>query len=140
MKTLDLKKIRKLTGLKAHELATELFPNHKQPYNALNYVEIGKGFLDSQQIAKLSELIDVPIGLLFDDAEWQMGKPANSPRGTLQFKTYDYIAELNTATMTTKVYRNDVVIFDEVQHNGLVEISEYLSSITDLLISKHNQK
>jgi hypothetical protein len=140
MKTLDLKKIRKLTGLKASELAVELFPNHKNAYNALNYVESGRGFLDSSQISKLSEITEVPIGLLFDDAEWEMGKPANAPRGTLQFKTYDYVAELNTETMVTVVYRNGVVIIDEVQHNGLVEISEYLSSITDLLISKHNQK
>jgi hypothetical protein len=140
MKTLDLKKIRKLTGLKASELAAQLFPDHKNAYNALNYVESGKGFLDSNQIAKLSEIIDVPIGLLFDDAAWEMGRPAGAPRGTLQFKAYDYIAELNTQTMVTVVYRNGVVVIDEVQHNGLVEISDYLSSITDLLISKHNQK
>lgn len=139
MKTLDLKKIRKLSGLKASELALELFPNNKKPYDALNYIEKGRGFLDSQQIAKLSDMINVPIGLLFDDAAWEMGSPAGAARGVIQFKTYDYIAELNTETMTTTVSRNGVAVFDGVQHSGIVEISEYLSSITDLII-KHNRK
>lgn len=139
MKTLDLKKIRKLTGLKASELAVELFPNNKRPYEALNYIEKGRGFLDSWQIVRLSEIVDLPIGLLFDDAEWEMGRPANAPTGMLQFKTYDYVAELNTETMTTVVYRNGAVVFDGVQHSGINEISIYLSSITDLII-KHNRK
>ena len=139
MKTLDLTKIRKLTGLKAQELAAELFPNHKHPYNALNYIEKGNGFLDSWQIAKLSEIVGVPIGLLFDDAAWEMSKPAGAPRGVILFKTYDYIAELNTESMTTVVYRNGAVVFDGVQHSGINEISIYLSSITDLII-KHNRK
>jgi len=139
MKTLDLKRIRKLSGIKASELALELFPNNKKPYDALNYIEKGRGFLDSQQIAKLSDMINVPIGLLFDDAAWEMGRPAGAARGVIQFKTYDYIAELNTETMTTVVYRNGVVVFDGVQHDGVLELSNYLSEITDLII-KHNRK
>lgn len=139
MKTLDLKRIRTLAGLKPAELAPELFADHKHPYRALNYVESGKKFLDSQQISKLSDILNIPIGLLFDDAAWRMGRPAGAVRGVLLFETYDYIAELDTATMTTTVTRNGITIFDGVKHSGVVELSEYLSEITALII-KHNRK
>ena len=68
MKAIDLNQIITLANLKPTHLAKELFPDHKHPYSALNYVRGGKGFLNSWQIAKLSELANIPIDSLFTEA------------------------------------------------------------------------
>lgn len=134
MRTINLKRIRTASGLRPSDLAAALFPDHKKPYNAFNYVESGKGYLNSWQIDKLAELVGVPIGLLFDDADWQMGVPAGSHKRVVQFKTYDYFAELDLDTMTTTVARNGQVFFEKIIHGKGVELTEYLASLTDLII------
>lgn len=68
MNTIDLNRVIKDANLKPTHLAKELFPDHKHPYNALNYIRQGRGLLNSWQIAKLSELAKIPIEALFTKA------------------------------------------------------------------------
>lgn len=136
MKTLNLKRIVEVSGLKPTDLGVQLFPDHKHPYRAFWRVADGKSNLDSAQIAKLSEILNVPIGLLFEDAEWKMAVPAGSR--LIRFTAYDYFAELNLDTMETTISRNNTLFFEKLHHPNGVGLSEYLSSLTNLIIKyKH---
>lgn len=132
MQTVNLKRIMDLANLKSSYLGAHLFPENKSPRHAIHRVLKGDMLLNSWQIAKLSELINVPVGLLFEDADWQMAVPVNTR--LVQFRTYDYFAELDLDTMTTTISRNGVLFFEKTSHEKSVEISEYLSSLTDLVI------
>lgn len=133
MQKLDLKRIMKTANLKSSYLGAHLFPDNKKPNEAITRVCRGDGFLNSEQIAKLSELLNVPIGLLFDGAEWEMTVD-KSAQNVIRFRAYDYYAELNTKTMTTRVSLNGKVFFESITHSEGTTISEYLSSLTDLII------
>lgn len=134
MQQINLKRIIELTGVSATKLGQHLFPDNAYPYKAINRVCTGKSFLNSEQIVKLSEFINVPVGLLFDSAEWRMSMPAGHDRRVIQFRTYDYFAELDLETMTTTVSRNGALFFEKIEHPKSVGLTAYLSSITDLII------
>jgi len=134
MQTLDLKKIMITANLKASYVGAHLFPNNVDPAHAVRRVTRGETFLNSEQVAKLSELLNVPIGLLFDDASWHMSVEAGR-RDIINFRTYDYFAELNTETMTTIISRNGLLFFEKVvTHEKGIGLTDYLSQLTDLII------
>lgn len=139
MQKIDLKQIIETSGLKKSYLAKNLFPDNKHPDRAINSVLNGSMNLDSVQISKLSELLSVPIGLLFTCAEWGMSAPSGLNRRIVQFRTYDFFAELNLDTMTTTVSQNGLFLFETIAYPHGVEINAYLSSLTDLII-KYKQK
>jgi hypothetical protein len=134
MQTLDLKRIMITANLKASYIGAHLFPDNRDPRQAVQRVARGEAFLNSEQIAKLSELLNVPIGLLFDDASWCMSvKPER--RNIINFRTYDYFAELNTETMETTLSRNDVLMFEKlINHDRGITLTDYLAQLTDLII------
>lgn len=134
MQTLDLKRIMTTANLKASYVGAHLFPNNVDPAHAVRRVMRGETLLNSEQIAKLSELLNVPIGLLFDDASWHMSVKADR-RNIINFRAYDYFAELNTETMTTTLSRNGLVFFEKIiTHDRGIGLTEYLSQLTDLII------
>lgn len=134
MQTLDLKRIAETANLKASYLGAHLFPDNKDQAHAVRRVMRGEMLLNSEQIAKLSELLNVPIGLLFDDAEWHMSAPAGR-QNIINFRAYDYFAELNTETMETTISRNGLVFFEKVlTHDRGIGLTDYLSQLTDLII------
>ncbi len=137
MQTIDLKRIIKVANVKTSFIAGHLFPANSNPSQALRRVMRGGSFLDSWQIAKLSELLNVPIGLLFEDADWHMSVEANRVN-IIQFRTYGYYAELDTSTMTTTVSGNGVVFFEKVVHQKSVGLTDYLGQLTDLIIRINN--
>ena len=138
MKSINLKRIIEVSGIKPTYLGRQLFPHHKHPYRALDYVRNGKNNLDSWQVAKLAEVLNVPVGLLFEEADWGMSVPAGGARRIIQFKAYDYFAELDLETMTTTVSRSGELVFQKVTHPRGVTITDYLSSLTDLIIKNKN--
>lgn len=133
MKTIDLKRIIKTSGLKTSEVAPHLYPNNLDPATALRRVIRGEAFLDSEQIARLSELLNVPVGLLFEGADWAMSVEADR-KNIIRFKAYNYYAELDTLTMVTRVSLNGVMFFEHVHHERSIGIHDYLSQLTDLII------
>lgn len=136
MQTINLQKIIELAQLDKKELASHLFPDLKHPSRSIAAVIAGNLFLNSEQISKLANLIQVPAGMLFEDADWSMGVPANQAKRVIQFRSYNYFAELDLATMTTSVSKDGLTFIKTVKHPPSVELSEYLASLTDLII-KH---
>lgn len=133
MQKLDLDRIMKTAKLKNAYMAPRLFPDNKFPMNSIQRVRRGEAFLNSEQIAKLSELLNVPIGLLFDDAEWAMDVSKDEPN-IIRFRAYGYFAELNTKTMKTRVSLNGNVFFEQITHEKGTSIGDYLNDLTDLII------
>jgi len=133
MQKLDLKRIIKTANLKTSFVGAALFPNNIDPSKAITRVCRGEAHLNSEQIAKLSELLNVPIGFLFDDAIWDISVEAGR-KNIIRFRAYDYYAELNTETMTTRVSFNGTVYFEEVHHEKGIALTDYLSLLTDLII------
>lgn len=136
MQKIDLKRIAKTANLKSSYLGVHLFPNNKDQAHAVRRVIRGEMLLNSEQVAKLAELLNVPIGLLFEDASWHVSAPAGR-RNIINFRTYDYFAELNTLTMETTLSKNGLVFFEKIiTHNRGIGLNEYLAHLTDLII-KH---
>ena len=133
MQTLDLKRIAETANLKASYLGAHLFPDNKDQAHAVRRVMRGEMLLNSEQVAKLAELLNVPIGLLYDDASWHV---SSGQKGVIRFTAYDYYAELNTETMTTTVLRNGAPQFETVTATEGISLLDYLSLLTDLII-KH---
>jgi hypothetical protein len=136
MKTINLGRIIELAGLNKKDLAELLFPDLKHPNRSLSAVISGILHLNTVQIVKLSNFLDVPVGMLFDDASWSMGVPKDQAKRVIQFKAYNYFAELDLATMTTSISKDGLTFLKTVKHSPSVELSAYLSDLTDLII-KH---
>lgn len=136
MQTINLKRIIAASGLKTTDLGKQLFPDVKNPYKSLLRVANGDGLLNSDQISKLSEILNVPIGLLYENADWNMSSAVQKGKRLIQFRTYDYFAELDLDTMVTTVARNGSVFFEKAIHKKGVGLNQYLSDLTDLII-KH---
>lgn len=134
MQSIDLNRIMTVANLKPSFVGAHLFPDNRDPSKAVRRVMRGDMLLNSEQIAKLSELLNVPIGLLFDDASWCMSVPAER-RNIINFRAYDYFAELDTTTMTTTISRNNLVFFEKlITHEKSIGLTDYLSQLTDLII------
>lgn len=137
MQTINLEKIIELSGADKNKLAAVLFPKQLHPVRSLYRAINVKQDLTASQISALSEFIDVPIGMLFSDAAWSMGVPAGQSRRIVQFRTYNYFAELDLESMTTSVSKDGLTFIKTIKHPKGVELTEYLSQITDLII-KYN--
>lgn len=133
MQKVDLERIIKIANISVSEAATLLYPNNLRPRRALYKAFSGEYLLNADQLALLAERIDVPVGMLFDTACWKMGVPAGG-KNIIQFRTYDYFAELDTKTMTTTISINGLSFFSKVTHEHGVGIEQYLSDLTDLII------
>lgn len=133
MQTLNLKRIAETANLKASYIGSHLFPDNRDPAHAVRRVMRGKLLLNSEQIAKLSELLNVPIGLLFDSAAWHRSVEADR-KNIIRFRAYDYYAELNTSTMVTRVSLNGVMFFEEVHIEKSIGMHDYLAQLTDIVI------
>jgi hypothetical protein len=138
MSRIDIARLRKLRGIKAAELAKALFPDHKHPYHALNFVERGKAFLNSEQIGVLAKIMELPIGMVFEDTDWLMSSSKIGP-SIIEFRVYDYLALYDSKRHTTKLSNANGVMYEEVVHDHGMGISEYEKFLTDLII-KHKQK
>lgn len=136
MQNIDLKKILKTANVKASFVGPHLFPGHKDPGGAVRRVMRGESLLNSEQVAKLSELLNVPIGMLFEDASWYMSAPPGR-KHVVNFRAYNYFAELDTKTMKTTLSKNGLLFFEKViTHERGIGLTDYLSQLTDLVI-KH---
>ncbi len=137
MQTIDLKRILTASNLKVSHVAPYIFPDNRDPANAMRRAIRGEMLLNSDQIARLSELLNVPIGLLFYDVSY-WGAEANTNRSDIiNFRADGYFAELNLSTMTTTLSKNGLLFFEKIiTHDKSIGLRDYLSQLTDLII-KH---
>lgn len=129
MQTVDLKQIISLYGLRPVAVARALWPDNKDPYKALHYVTSGKGFLNSQQLSKLSEITGVPVGALFSGS-W-LSKSVNAK--TVQISVLGTMAELNLETRVTLVYFRGSQTPLELTHEKGTTLSQYLEKLTNFI-------
>lgn len=132
MSKINLKRIVETAGLRPTDLGRQLFPGKKHPYKSITRVINGLSNLDADQVLKLSQILNVPVDFLYEDARWGSTIPANSR--TVRFRTSDYFAELDLETMTTTVSKNGTLYFEKLTHTKDTKISEYLQSLKDLII------
>jgi hypothetical protein len=137
MKKIDLKGIMNAAGLKNRDLDALLFPEHKHRDAAMQAVKKGALQLRADQIVKLAEFLKVPIDMLFTDTDWEMSAPKD--QRVITFKNHDYTAEYNLDTQETTVYKGLLMVPEKLSHTGGVELTQYLSNVTDLVI-KYSSK
>lgn len=138
MSKIDLKKLKGLSGLKTFDFAKVIFPNHKHPNRAYSRVVEGLMFLTTKQVETLAELLGVPEGLIYEGADWAMSTNPAAP-SCIIFKTYDYVAHYDTNSHTTSLSNSTGVMFEKIQHDHGMHLSEYERFLTELII-KYKQK
>lgn len=139
MQKLELQKIIDRYELDVHEVAKKLYPSAKYPKLAIDRVISGDALLNSEQVALLSAITGVPIGFLYSGGDWTWNGTAKE--NILSFSTEDYTAELDTNTWTTKIYHKGSLFHDAVIHSGSVPLSEYLSTLSNLIVKyKSNEQ
>jgi len=141
MRTIQLQKIITLQGLDPQALARELFPNHSYPVQAMDRVIKGLGLLNSDQVLKLSEITNIPVGFLYASGEWV----ATGTLNKISFVSGEVIAEV-TPTPTkwlTKImsFHKGRPFIQTTIHHSDIPAKVYLSELTDLIIknSKNNK-
>jgi hypothetical protein len=65
MKKLNLDEIIKQSGLTVTAVGEALFPDNKMAYKAIHRIIKGEGLLNTEQLVKLSALVNRPIADLF---------------------------------------------------------------------------
>ena len=120
-------------GLSKLELASDLFPNNKYASMALTRVINGEAFLNSEQLSLLANKLGVTVDSLYADREWDL---KSNSAGVLKFENGSMIAELDTETWITKVYKKGSLIHETVLHNGSITIANYLEKLNNLINNK----
>ncbi len=116
------------------EVAAHLYPGNNYPDAALKRVSEGAAKLDSSQIAKLSAMTGLPVGLLFTENKWQ-----RMAAGRKQiFKRQAYTAVYHIDTKITTVLSNNSLFFEDVIGSGSMPVSELLNLIDKII--KENGK
>lgn len=133
MKTIDLNKIIEDKGLDVNELSQQLFPEHKHPRLALNRVISGDSTLNADQISKLSALVDIEIGELFEPSNWRT-VPMNVATSEIVFENGDYKAVLNIDTMVTRIMHKKSLIHEQVLSSNSITLNEYLTQLNNIIL------
>lgn len=139
--SIQLQKIIDLQGLDSMKLASELFPGLKHPSMSLTRVLNGEMLLNSDQVQKLSEITNIPVGFITASGQWESC-------GTLEeicFIAGEVTADL---TSTKSGYKTKISYFHKglpfvmtVLHPIEIKADVYLSKLTDEIIknSKNNK-
>lgn len=128
---INIDRIIEQSGLDSEEIAVKLFPNLAHPRKALQRVLNGESKLDSDQIAKLSSLTNIPIQDLFNDT-WK----SRSSNGIITFTKGDYLVCLDNDSNITRIYKKGASFHESILHNGAISVKDYLKTVDDI-IEKH---
>ena len=133
MKDLDISTIIEERALDKKELARALFPDNKHPDHALRRILDGTALLDTDQLQLLADRAGLPLSELFSKGGWTATRTGPDVH---VFKQGHFRAELDLSTGTTRLYKNDALVCEEILHSGLVPLSTYLDGLKKL-IHKH---
>lgn len=133
MQTINLKDILDAKGLRYEFVGQKLFPKNRYPYLAIKRVMDGKAVLDADQISLLSQLTDIPVGLLFGGGGWKGTQKGE----VITFTAERFTAELNTQTWQTKVYENGTLFHEVLIHTEGIALSTYLKHLSTIVINKN---
>lgn len=130
MQTIDLQKIIDAKGLLIKDLGKILFPKTKYPYLAIRRIMMGKAFLSSEQVVKLSEATGIPVNFLFNFGKWELDLQDKKMKAV----SGEITAELNTETWETQLFKNGEKYLDPFKFAHGVAISTYLEHVTHLIL------
>jgi hypothetical protein len=136
MQTINLEKIIKDTGVSQKELAEMLFPNNRHADRALNRIKKGRGFLNSQQIGKLAELVEIPISRLFSTSGWVKSL---KDKDKYIFYKDSFKAVLDPKTRITKIYCRNSLFYEDIIHSEFTVISDYLERLEEIINNAKNK-
>jgi len=140
MKSFDLKKFIAEQSLDRKAVASILFPSNAYPVMALARVEKKKGFLNTQQLEKLSEFSGVPVCDMFTPGAWK-----SSVKGSAWvFKKGSYEAILNLEDMSTQIFhvgamRLNLGVFTLISGKSIL-LCEYIKDLEKLLTDLKNEQ
>lgn len=130
MQTIDLQKIIDAKGLLIKDLGKTLFPKTKYPYLAIRRIMMGKAFLSSEQVVKLSEATGIPVNFLFNFGKWELDLQDKKMKAV----SGEITAELNTETWETQLFKNGEKHLGPFKFAHGVAISTYLEHVTNLIL------
>lgn len=137
MRTIELGRIIEDLSISKSDLALDLFPTHKHPMMALDRVIQGKSNLDTTQLSKLAALTNLTFDELYNGKNWK----TKAKNNLITFEVDDFKAELDTKTMTSKVYHKASLFHETILHKTSIGLSEYLNEITNIINTyTHEQK
>lgn len=125
--------VERLSPEEAAQLPKVLFPDVKFPKLAFSRILKGEAHLDTCQVAKLAELLGVPVSDLFrSSGSWRGG----SEDGCITLSRGRYRAKLNYGGVYLTLYKDGEVIrqvLSNVPGMTVQEFTEYLNQ----LINEH---
>lgn len=129
MDNIDVKSLIEKSGLDPVVLAKELYPSNKFPVHALQRVIAGEALLNSEQIAKLAQMLNVEINEVYDISKWKVG--AN--KDLIYLKHGEYRVELDLTAKTSKIFSGTTLKFETVLHSSTIALSEYIAEINKII-------
>lgn len=130
MQTINLQKIIDAQGILIKDLGRILFPKTKYPYLAIRRIMMGKAFLSSEQVVKLSEVTGIPVNFLFNFGKWEIALQDKKMKAI----SGEITAELNTETWETQLFKNGEKHLPPFKFAHSVAISTYLEHVTNLIL------
>lgn len=127
-KFLDLQSLLTKLNLDRAYIAKELFPGHKHPVRALDRILNGEASLDTEQISKLSLITGMPIGDFFT-SNWSI----KSLNKIMTFESNEFKAVLDLDNWTSRVFKKDSLLHEEVLHKTSISLKEYIDGISNII-------
>lgn len=137
MRSIDLNRLISDRELDINELSLQLFPEHKHPRLALNRVLAGGSTLNASQISKLSTIVDIEIGELFEPSKWRT-VPVTSDKNEIVFENGDYKAVLSTTEWTTRILHKGSLFHEKVMHSDTITLNEYLENLNKIILKSQS--
>ncbi len=127
---IDIKQTLKEKGLKKTNVAALIFPDVKFPSRAFSRVLSGKTELTTSQITKLAEILEVRVEDLFepDRFKWDVKDGKH-----IFLYGNEFRAEVDMETWNTRLYHCGELIKEDVICDGSTPISEFLSTLKNLI-------
>lgn len=134
MNTIDVKSLIEKSGLDPIQIAKELYPTNKFPTYALQRVIAGEALLNSEQIAKLAQILGVEINDVYDVSKWKV----TANKDLIFLKHGDYRVELDLGAKTSKIFSGATLKFETVLHSSAIALSEYIAEINKIISKFEN--
>ena len=127
MHTVNVGKLIEVFELDEENLAQHLFPLNKHPKSALKRIISGDSLLDTDQLFKLSRLVNLSVEDLFFSDGWKTA--FHDQVHVLTFEEYE--AHLNVDTWVTTIFHKGSMLHEAVIHTGSISLSYYLELLNN---------
>lgn len=137
MTQVDLSQLIEAYGIDAGVLSLLLFPKNKFPMSALNRMLNEKMLLNSEQLAALSEFLNIPVDALFTREGGWSSKEIT--KNSISFTKDGFVVTLNLATFVTNISKDNEVLANHTLVKKGITLRDYLQLI-DIHINQIKQQ